>query len=169
MAIAARMPMIATTIISSIRVKPRWLPRFRCRLYQNRSMRSSFVFEFLPDCGHALPPLEEGGGLLGSGREGVRRSAGLREANGGKIKKARFERNEGGVAGIASRRRLGFSRVVDKNEPVKDLIAVGLLVVLDPYDAGRVEVQFGQPALREREEYQTAEQNREMHPVETAT
>jgi len=114
-------------------------------------MRSSFVFEFLPDCSHALPPLE-GRALLGEGREGVRRSAGFREANGGKIKKARVERNEGDVAGIASRRRLGFSRVVDKNEPVKNLIAVGLLVVLDPYDAGRVEVQFGQPVLREREE-----------------
>src|SRR6266508_2177801 len=153
MAMAARMPMIATTIISSIRVKPRWLPRFRCRLYQNRSMRSSFVFEFefLPDCSHALPPLE-GGALLSAGREGVRRSAGLREADGGKSKRARFERNEGGVAGIASRRRLGFSRVVDKNEPVKNLIAVGLLVVLDPCEADRVEVHFGQPVLREREE-----------------
>src|SRR5881296_4280671 len=134
MAIAARMPMIATTIISSIRVKPRWLPRFRCRLYQNRSMRSSFVVRVPPDCSHALPPLE-GGALLGAGREGVRRSARLREADGGKSKRARFERNEGGVAGIASRRRLGFSRVVDKNEPVKNLIAVGLLVVLEPHDA----------------------------------
>src|SRR2546426_10498154 len=129
MAMAARMPMIATTIISSIRVKPRWLPRFRCRLYQNRSMRSSFVFEFLPDCGHALPPLEEGGALLGAGREGVRRSAGLREANGGKIKKARFERNEGGVAGKDSRRRLGVRRGGEKNEPGEDLTAVGVVVV----------------------------------------
>src|SRR2546426_4831575 len=113
MAMAARMPMIATTIISSIRVKPRWLPRFRCRLYQNRSMRSSLLFEFLPDCSHALPPLE-GGALLGAGRERVRRSAGLREADGGKSQRARLERNEGGVAGTACRRRLGFNRVVDK-------------------------------------------------------
>ena len=73
------------------------------------------------------------------------------------------------MAGAADRRRDGVSRVVDKNKPVDDLVAVGLVVVLDPYDAGRVEVQFGQPALREREEQQTAQQNREMHPVETAT
>jgi len=99
----------------------------------------------------ALPPFD-GGALLGAGREGVRRSAGLREADGAKGKRARFERNENGVAGITSRRRLGFSRVVDKNEPVKNLVPVGLLVVLDPCDAGSVEVQFGQPVLREREE-----------------
>ena len=73
------------------------------------------------------------------------------------------------MAGIADLRRKRFNRVVDKNEPVDDLVAIGLLIVLDPYDAGRVEVQFGQPALREREEQQTAQQNREMHPVETAT
>src|SRR2546425_11485689 len=151
MAMAARMPMIATTIISSIRVKPRWLPRFRCRLYQNRSMHSSFVVRVPPRL-QSRAPAFRGRALLGAGREGVRRSAGLREADGGKSQRARFERNEGGVVGTACRRRLGFSRVVDKNEPVKNLVAVGLLVVLDPCDAGRVEVQFGQPVLREREE-----------------
>src|SRR5438876_4265438 len=35
-AIAARMPMIAMTIISSMRVKPRWLPRSRRFFCQNR-------------------------------------------------------------------------------------------------------------------------------------
>src|SRR5437870_2238922 len=160
MAMAAKMPMIATTIISSMRVKPRWLPKLRRRVYQNRSIRSSLLFEFLPDCSHALPPLQ-GGALLGSRREGVRRSARLREADGNESKRGRLARTENGVAGVADRRCPGFSRVVDKDEPVENLIAVGLLVVLEPHDAASVEFQFGQPALREREEQQTAEQDRE--------
>src|SRR2546425_9634289 len=36
MAIAARMPMIATTIISSMRVKPRWFPTMRRFLVHHR-------------------------------------------------------------------------------------------------------------------------------------
>src|SRR5213593_3870002 len=35
MAIAAKMPMMATTIISSIRVKPRWFPRAFLFFFQN--------------------------------------------------------------------------------------------------------------------------------------
>jgi len=63
------------------------------------------------------------------------------------------------VADFACRRYPGGSRVVDENEPVKNFIAVELVVVLDPHDAGRVEVEFGQPALREREEHQDEEQD----------
>jgi len=73
------------------------------------------------------------------------------------------------VAGIADLRRNRFSRVFDENEPIEDFVAVGLLVVLDPHDAGRVEVQLGQPALRECEKYQTAQQGREKDPMAAAT
>jgi len=62
------------------------------------------------------------------------------------------------MASIADRRDDRFLRVVDKNKPVDDLVAVGLVIVLDPHDAGRVEVQFGQPAFREREKHQSAQQ-----------
>ena len=91
----------------------------------------------------------------------MRRSARLREADGDESTRARFEENGSGVAGIAYRKRPGFSRVVDKDEPVENLIAVGFLVVLEPHDAASVEFQFGQPALRESEEQQTSEQDRE--------
>jgi hypothetical protein len=103
------------------------------------------------------------------GRESGRRSARLRESDGDERSRARFDRNERGVAGIADLRRNRFSRVVDENEPIEDFVAVGLLVVLDPHDAGRVEVQLGQPPLREHEVHQTAQQGRETHPVAAAT
>jgi len=64
------------------------------------------------------------------------------------------------MAGVADRWRDGFSRVVDKNKPVDDLVAVGLIVVLDPYVAGRIEVQIGQAALCEREKHQSAQEDR---------
>jgi hypothetical protein len=57
------------------------------------------------------------------------------------------------VAGIADRRHDEFRRVVDKDESIDDLVAVGLLVVLDPYSAVRMEVQIGEPALCEREKH----------------
>src|SRR5882724_12957939 len=162
MAMAARMPMIATTIISSIRVKPRWLPRFRWRLFQNRSIRFSFVVYVLSRLqSHA--PAFRGGASLDAGREGVRRSAGFRRAECEETKGALFQRNEAGVADFACRRYPGGSRVVDENEPVKNFIAVELVVVLDPHDAGRVEVEFGQPALREREEHQDNKQDCERY------
>jgi hypothetical protein len=72
------------------------------------------------------------------------------------------------MAGVADHRRSRFSGVVDKDEPVDDLVAVGLLVVLDPHDAGRVEVQFGQPALREREKHEGAQQDRLRHLLTAA-
>jgi len=50
--------------------------------------------------------------------------------------------NDGGVAGIADLRRNSFSRVVDENEPIEDFVAVGLLVVRDPYSAVRIEVEI---------------------------
>jgi hypothetical protein len=51
------------------------------------------------------------------------------------------------VAGIADRRHDAFRRVVDKDQSIDDLVAFGLLVVLDPYSAVRIEVQIGEPAL----------------------
>ena len=71
------------------------------------------------------------------------------------------------MADFACRRYPGGSRVVDENEPVKNFIAVELVVVLDPHDAGRVEVEFGQPALREREEHQDEEQDCERYLLAT--
>ena len=73
------------------------------------------------------------------------------------------------MAGIAGLRRNSFSRVVDEHEPIEDFVAVGLLVVLDPHDTGRVEVQLGQPVFREREKHQSAQQGGETHPVAAAT
>src|SRR5262245_32999758 len=63
MAIAARIPMIATTIISSMRVKPRWLRKFRRRAVQKRSIDvllecSTFVL----GCCHTRPA-QDGGAL----------------------------------------------------------------------------------------------------------
>src|SRR6267142_4495117 len=162
MAMAARMPMIATTIISSIRVKPRWLPRFRRRLFQNRSIRFSFVV-YVPSRLRSHAPAFRGGASLDAGREGVRRSAGLRRTECDETTGARFQGNEASVADFARRRYPGGSRVVDENEPVKNFIAVELVVVLDPHDAGRVEVEFGQPALREREEHEDEEQDCERY------
>jgi hypothetical protein len=57
------------------------------------------------------------------------------------------------MAGIADRRHDECHRVVDKDESIDDLVAVGLLVVLDPYPAVRMEVQIGEPALCEREKH----------------
>src|SRR4030095_5006043 len=53
-AMAARMPMIATTIISSMSVKPRWVPsifRFRC---QKANILFSPLYRFM---GEGLSPL----------------------------------------------------------------------------------------------------------------
>jgi hypothetical protein len=73
------------------------------------------------------------------------------------------------MAGSADRRRNRFSRVVDENEPIEDFVAVGLLVVLDPYSAVRIEVQIGEPALGGREKHQGAQQDRERYPLTAAT
>src|SRR6267143_1623978 len=164
MAMAARMPMIATTIISSMRVKPRWLRMFRWRLFQKRSIRSSLNVR--SSIGIAAKGLRlNGGATLHVGRENERRGARLRESDRRERSCAGCDRNEGGVAGIADPRRDGFHRVVDKDEPVDDLVAVGLLVVLDPYVGGRIEVEIGQASLGRREKHQSAQQDREMDPL----
>src|SRR5437660_12841862 len=131
MAMAARMPMIATTIISSMRVKPRWLRMFRWRLFQKRSIRSSLnVRSSLPrySC-PKLPPC--GGAPLNVGRDWVRRSATLREPDGDESYGARFERNIRGVTGIADRRRGGFSGVGEEVEQGEILSVVGSVVGRD--------------------------------------
>src|SRR2546422_11396365 len=83
MAIAARMPMIATTIISSMRVKPRWLPRFRCRLYQNRSIRFSFVVYVPPRLQSRAPAFRGGGVPRGRARWGKEGGGGPESGGGG--------------------------------------------------------------------------------------
>ena len=104
-----------------------------------------------------------GGASLDVGRENERRGARLRESDGEERSCARVDRNGRGVRDIAAGRRDGFLRVVDEDESVEDLVAVGFVVVLDPEDAGRTEVQFGKAPLRGREEHQTAQQCRERH------
>jgi hypothetical protein len=71
------------------------------------------------------------------------------------------------VAGFARRRCPGGNRVVDENETVKNFVAFELVIVLEPHDTGRVEVKFGQPALREREEHQDEEQDCERYLLAT--
>src|SRR6267142_6139769 len=164
MAMAARMPMIATTIISSMRVKPRWFPRVRCRLDQKRSIRSSLnVRRSISNCCQGLRL--NGGASLHGGRENERRGARLRESDGDRRSCAGFDRNGRSVAGSADRRRDGLRCVVDKDEPIDDLVAVGLIVVVDPYVGGRTEVEIGQASLGRREKHQSAQQDREMDPL----
>src|SRR6266478_705653 len=164
MAMAARMPMIATTIISSIRVKPRWFPRVRWRLDQKRSIRSSVnIRRSISNCCQGLRL--SGEASLHGGRENERRGARLRESDGNERSCAGFDRNEGGETGIADWRRDGLRRVVDKDEPIDDLVAVGFIVVLDPYVGGRIEVEIGQASLGRREKHQSAQQDREMDPL----
>ena len=74
------------------------------------------------------------------------------------------QRDEASRAGYARLRCPRNSRVVHENETDINFIAVELVVVLDPHDAGRVEIKFGQPALREREEHQDEEQDCERYP-----
>ena len=71
------------------------------------------------------------------------------------------------MAGYARLRCPRNSRVVHENETDINFIAVELVVVLDPHDAGRVEIKFGQPALREREEHQDEEQDCERYLLAT--
>jgi hypothetical protein len=73
------------------------------------------------------------------------------------------------VAGIADRWDDAFRRVVDKDESIDDLVAVGLLVVSDLYFAGRIEVQIGEPPLSGREKHEGAQQDRESYPLTAAT
>src|SRR5437899_6879278 len=157
MAMAARMPMIATTIIRSMRVKPRWLPSFRWRLFQNRSMLFLLSFNFLLFV--VTRTRLERAFLCDGGREGERGSPGLREADRDQGKRTRFERSDVGVADFAGRRRLGGGKVGDVDEPVENFIAVDLVPVLDSHDTGRVEVDFGQPALQRCEQQQSEEQD----------
>src|SRR2546425_12398136 len=136
MAMAARMPMIATTIISSIRVKPRWFPKFRCRLFQNRIIQFSLVvLGFLPDCSHVHPP-RGAGAFLGGGRKRRRRSAGLREAERDESKGACFQRDEASGAGFGPPRCPRGRRVVGGNRKGENFNAPWRLCRFRPHNAG---------------------------------
>jgi len=102
------------------------------------------------------------------GRENERRGAGLRKSDSDERSCAGFDRNKRGVAGIADRRHDAFRRVVDKDESIEDLVAIGLIVVLDPYSEVRIEVQIREPALGEREKHQGAQQDRKRYPLTAA-
>src|SRR5262249_14852186 len=101
-------------------------------------------------------------GALSAGEEDVRRCARLRELDSDESEWTRVERNGCGVNSITGSGGCGFSRVVEEDEPVDDLVAVRLVVVLEPYTAVRIEVQVGQTALGHYEQGQTAQQDREI-------
>src|SRR5690348_3709611 len=124
MAMAARMPMIATTIISSMRVKPRWLPRHGRRVFQKRSIRSSLDVTKFPSVCCESSALS--GATLRVGRERERRGARLRESDDNQGRCERFSESDRGEAEIAGRRRDGLRRIVEEDEPIDDLIASGL-------------------------------------------
>src|SRR6185369_2756740 len=126
MAMAARMPMIATTIISSMRVKPRWLRR----LCQKLSIRSSLnVFEPASQiCCQGLRLMAEG--TLHLGRDSERRGARFGESDAYQRSCAGFDWNERGAADLADGRHDRLRRVLDKDESIDDLVAVGLLAVV---------------------------------------
>ena len=113
----------------------------------------------------ALHSRRSGGAPLSVGEENERRCARLREPDSDKSEWARVERNGRGVNGIAGFRCCGFSRVIDEDEPVDDLVAIRLVVVFEPYATVPIEVQVGQPALGGRKEYQTAQQHREIRSL----
>src|SRR5215471_11086080 len=106
MAMAARMPMIATTIISSMRVKPRWLRPFRRRAFQNLSIRSSLSVRAALETAASAPP--QGGATLRVGPERERGGARLREADNNQGRDTRFRESDRGAADIAGRRRAGL-------------------------------------------------------------
>src|SRR5215467_9734740 len=111
-----------------------------------------------------------GGASLDVGRDRERRGARFRESDSDERSCAGLDRNRRGVAGIADRRHDDFCRVVDKDESIDDLVAVGLLAVLDPDAVVRIEVQIGEPALYECEKHQSAQQDRrERYPLTATT
>ena len=103
-------------------------------------------------------------GALSAGEEDVRRCARLRELDSDESEWTRVERNGCGVNSITGSGGCGFSRVVEEDESVEDLVAVRLVVVLEPHATVRTEVLVGQAALGHCEERQTAQQDREVHP-----
>jgi hypothetical protein len=89
------------------------------------------------------------------------RGARLREAYRHEIEKTRFTSAEASPGDFARRRRSGLGGVVNADEHVEDLVAVELLVVLDTYGSGIVEVELGHPALGGREKQQAGQQDQE--------
>src|SRR5437879_945294 len=153
MAMAARVRMIATTIISSMRVKPRWFPRLRRRFCQNRIMCLSLVEVELSLRDRSRRTRTGGGARLSTlERETARRSSRLRKIRCDESEQTRFERAGASAGGCTGCGRLGFGGVVDVDEPVEDLVAVELLVVLDAQGSEIAEVELGQPALGGREQ-----------------
>ena len=104
-------------------------------------------------------------GALSAGEEEMRRCARLRELDSDESEWTRVKRDGCGVNGTTGSRGGGFSRVVEEDEPVEDLVAVRLVVVLEPHATVRTKVLVGQAALGHCEERQTAQQDREVHPV----
>src|SRR5262249_45113180 len=127
MAMAARIPMIATTIISSIRVKPRWLRPITRRFLQKLSIQSS------SECTNLLleSPPSSGRAWLRVRGQRRRGSAGLGDLDGDETERTRIDRHEGSPGGIVRFRGAGLSGVVDEHEPIDDLVGVDLFVVLD--------------------------------------
>src|SRR5262249_29433520 len=98
-------------------------------------------------------------------QKGERGSARLREPDGDESAWTRVKRDGCGVNGTTGSGGCGFSRVVEEDEPVEDLLAVRLVVVLEPHATVRTEVLVGPAALGHCEERQTAQQDREMDPT----
>src|SRR5262249_42706525 len=126
MAMAARMPMIATTIISSMRVKPRWLRRLVQKLSIGSSIKvrervrlqCSIVLQT-----HCREPPPRGGAVLREGRDCERGCAGLGEADSRQRVCAGLERDDGGSVSFADRGHDGFRRIIDEDQPFDDLVA----------------------------------------------
>jgi hypothetical protein len=104
-------------------------------------------------------------GTLHLGRDSERRGARFGESDGYQRSCAGFDGNERGAADLADSRDDRLRRVPDKDESIDDLFAIGLLAVVDPFAAGRIEVEIGQAALGGREKHQRAQQDCEMGPL----
>jgi len=66
-------------------------------------------------------------GALSAGEEDMRRCARLRELDSDESEWTRVERDGYGVNGTTGSGGCGFSRVVEEDEPVEDLVAVRLV------------------------------------------
>src|SRR5262249_815908 len=86
-------------------------------------------------------------GALSAGEEDMRRCARLRELDRDERERTRVSGNGYDGKRMSGSGGCGFSRVVEENEPVDDLVTVRLVVVLEPYTTVRIEVQVGQTAL----------------------
>ena len=92
-------------------------------------------------------------GTLHLGRDSERRRARFGETDGYQRSCAGFDGSERGAADLADRKHDRLRGVIDKDESIDDLVAVGLLAVVDPFAAGRIEVEIGQAPLGGCEEH----------------